>query len=67
MITEMNQGACAMTQTPCSGAEARGFEPRKGVNPNRISSPVSRLQPGGRRTRRGESAQVSGTVRRKGL
>jgi hypothetical protein len=25
-------------ESPCSGAEDRGFEPRKGVNPNRISS-----------------------------
>ena len=27
-----------MAQAPWSGAEARGFEPRKGANPNRISS-----------------------------
>jgi hypothetical protein len=38
MITDMSQGACAVAQTPWSGAEARGFEPRKGANPNRISS-----------------------------
>jgi hypothetical protein len=38
MITDAKQGACAVAQTPWSGAEARGFEPRMGVNPNRISS-----------------------------
>jgi integrase len=38
MRADISQGACAMAQTPWSGAEARGFEPRKGVNPNRISS-----------------------------
>jgi hypothetical protein len=40
MITDTNQGARAAAQTPRSGAEARGFEPRKGVNPNRISSTI---------------------------
>ena len=35
---DANQGACTSIQTPCSEAEARGFEPRKGANPNRISS-----------------------------
>jgi hypothetical protein len=39
MIIYANLGACAIAQTPRSGAEARGFEPRMGVNPNRISSP----------------------------
>ena len=38
MITDMRLGACDSTQTPRSAAEARGFEPRMGVNPNRISS-----------------------------
>jgi len=38
MSTDTNQGARAVAQAPRSGAEARGFEPRKGVNPNRISS-----------------------------
>jgi hypothetical protein len=38
MITETHLEACGIAQTPRSGAEARGFEPRKGVNPNRISS-----------------------------
>ena len=37
-VADMNQGACTLAQTPWSGAEARGFEPRKGANPNRISS-----------------------------
>jgi hypothetical protein len=38
MIADTNQGARATARTPRSGAEARGFEPRMGVNPNRISS-----------------------------
>ena len=37
VITDANPEA-AIAQTPWPGAEARGFEPRKGVNPNRISS-----------------------------
>ena len=41
MITDTKQGACTAAQTPCLGAEARGFEPRMGVNPNRISSALS--------------------------
>ena len=39
MITKTKLGACAVTQTPRSGAEARGFEPRMAAKPNRISSP----------------------------
>ena len=39
VITDMNQGLCATgAESLISGAEARGFEPRMGANPNRISS-----------------------------
>jgi hypothetical protein len=31
-----------MRGCPGQGAEARGFEPRMGANPNRISSPLTR-------------------------
>jgi hypothetical protein len=39
MITDLNQGLRAVDAKPLvKVAEARGFEPRMGVNPNRISS-----------------------------
>jgi hypothetical protein len=38
MITDASQGLRALARSPWSVAEARGFEPRKGANPNRISS-----------------------------
>ena len=39
MITDMQQGLRATgAKSLVSTAEARGFEPRMGVNPNRISS-----------------------------
>jgi hypothetical protein len=39
MITDMNQGLRAVDAKPLVRvAEARGFEPRMGANPNRISS-----------------------------
>jgi hypothetical protein len=39
MITDMNQGLRAVGAKPLvTVAEARGFEPRMGANPNRISS-----------------------------
>jgi hypothetical protein len=38
MITDTRPGALRLAQSPWPGAEARGFEPRKGANPNRISS-----------------------------
>ena len=39
MITDTNQGPRATgAQSLIRVAEARGFEPRMGVNPNRISS-----------------------------
>ena len=38
MITERKPGALPSQQSAWSMAEARGFEPRMGANPNRISS-----------------------------
>jgi hypothetical protein len=39
MITDMYQGLHAVGAKPLvTVAEARGFEPRMGANPNRISS-----------------------------
>jgi hypothetical protein len=39
MITDVNQGLRASSAKPLVRvAEARGFEPRMGANPNRISS-----------------------------
>jgi hypothetical protein len=39
MIIDTNQGLRAVSAKPLVRvAEARGFEPRMGVNPNRISS-----------------------------
>ncbi len=39
MIANARPGALPDWQGPWSEAEARGFEPRMGVNPNRISRP----------------------------
>jgi hypothetical protein len=76
MITNMSQGACAGARTTWPGAEARD-EPRKGANPNRISSPVPSLQPRVSQDKPLQSAQVSegpadkateaGSIRRKRL
>jgi hypothetical protein len=41
MISEMSGGTSPVRQSACSRAEARGFEPRMGANPNRISSPFA--------------------------
>jgi hypothetical protein len=38
MITDTRAGTLPGWQSACSAAEARGFEPRMGANPNRISS-----------------------------
>jgi hypothetical protein len=38
MTANAKQGPRTDVHRPCSRAEARGFEPRMGVNPNRISS-----------------------------
>jgi len=38
MISDKEPGTTPVRRSAWSGAEARGFEPRKGVNPNRISS-----------------------------
>jgi len=39
MTAETGAGTLPVWQSAWSRAEARGFEPRMGVNPNRISSP----------------------------
>src|SRR5215472_18390146 len=44
-------------------AEARGFEPRMGANPNRISSPFATAKAPAGHPRLTESAQVSGAAR----
>ena len=50
MIAETNLGARRTgADSQVKRAEARGFEPRKGANPNRISSPVRRPEQGVRR------------------
>jgi hypothetical protein len=42
MITDVNKGLRAVSAKPLvRAAEARGFEPRMGANPNRISSPFA--------------------------
>jgi hypothetical protein len=42
MITDMKQGLRAVSAKPLLRvAEARGFEPRMGANPNRISRVIS--------------------------
>jgi hypothetical protein len=38
MITDTRAGTLPGRQSACSGAEARGFEPRMAAKPNRISS-----------------------------
>jgi hypothetical protein len=60
MISEAYPGARRTdADSRVTGAEARGFEPRKGVNPNRISSPVPAPKPGLRRSNPPQSAHVS--------
>ena len=54
-----------MAQTSGSGAEARGFEPRMGVNPNRFSSPVPGPKPGVSQNKPLQSAQVRHVRRQK--
>jgi Phage integrase family len=38
MIFDTRRGTLPLRHSACSWAEARGFEPRMGANPNRISS-----------------------------
>jgi hypothetical protein len=51
-----------LRQSPWSGAEARGFEPRMGVNPNRISSPFGIAEEAASGPRLTQSAQVTGVT-----
>ena len=63
MITDMNQGLRAVSAKPLVRvAEARGFEPRMGANPNRISSPFAAPKDAVSLQCPPQSAQVSGVV-----
>jgi hypothetical protein len=63
MITDMNQGLRAVSAKPLvTVAEARGFEPRMGANPNRISSPLAAAKATIGRRCPPQSAQVSEVV-----
>jgi len=63
MITDVNQGLRAVSAKPLVRvAEARGFEPRMGANPNRISSPVTAPKATASLWCPPQSAQVSGVV-----
>jgi hypothetical protein len=65
MTTETQPAAAPHQRSGWSGAEARGFEPRMGVNPNRISSPFAAAKTAVSRPRLTKSAQVSGVAERK--
>jgi len=62
MITDMRPGTLPVRQSAWSGAEARGFEPRMGANPNRISSPFTAAKATMSRRRPPQSMQVSGVM-----
>jgi len=63
MITDMNQGPRAVSAKPLViVAEARGFEPRMGANPNRISSPFAAAKATLSLQCPPQSAQVSGAM-----
>src|SRR5271169_4717632 len=63
MITDMNQGLRAVSAKPLFRvAEARGFEPRMGANPNRISSPFPAPKATVSQRCPPQSVQVSGVV-----
>jgi hypothetical protein len=47
MIFNVNPGGPRQDAAPPGhGAEARGFEPRKGANPNRIRRPMAGMRAG---------------------
>jgi hypothetical protein len=62
MISKTGPGTRALRQSPWPGAEARGFEPRMGANPNRISSPFAAAKHAVSVQCPPQSAQVSGVV-----
>jgi hypothetical protein len=63
MITDINQGLRAVSAKPLvRAAEARGFEPRMGANPNRISSPFPAPKDPVSLRCPPQSAQVSGVA-----
>ena len=61
-INETRPGTRTLRRSPWPGAEARGFEPRMGANPNRISSPFAAAKDTVKLRRPSQSAQVSGVV-----
>jgi hypothetical protein len=65
MISDKDPGTTPVRRSAWSGAEARGFEPRKGVNPNRISSPVPAPKPDVRRSNPLQPVQVRAGLARK--
>jgi hypothetical protein len=69
MISDMRAGTPPVRRSAWSGAEARGFEPRMGANPNRISSPFRAAKKAPGRPRLTQSAQASrvAPVRRRKL
>jgi len=62
MITDMRPGTSPIRQSAWSGAGARGFEPRMGANPNRISSPFAAAKATVIQQRQPRSTQVSGVA-----
>src|SRR5208282_5901272 len=63
MTNKIRPGTRPLRESPWPGAEARGFEPRMGANPNRISSPFA----GAKVTRgRGTTSPASGLRRDRG-
>jgi hypothetical protein len=64
-VGEQQPGTSPVLRSACSVAEARGFEPRMGANPNRISSPFVPAKDAVNRLCPPQSAQVSGVVLRK--
>jgi hypothetical protein len=59
MISKTRPGTPPLRQSPWPGAKARGFEPRMGANPNRISSPFRAAKKAPDRPRLTQSAQAS--------
>jgi hypothetical protein len=59
MIAKTQPGTPPLQRSAWSSAEARGFEPRMGANPNRISSPFAYLITAASRSHPPRSAQVS--------
>jgi len=59
MTAETRQGLRCQIRSPWSGAEDRGFEPRRAARPNRISSPFRPTKDSESRPNPPQSAQLS--------